>query len=352
MELRRLFTITFGVQLALASLAVVAACGGEGAPAVSEGASTTSAPTTTPSPTRPAASPAADAPTASPTASGPSATASQGLPAPRVFTDRIGYIGNFRYLFKIDLIKAEVTEVGGRRTVVLRSRVTNLGDADAYLPDVKVPVLRSADGAIIATSWDTGIIPGGATTPVEITARVNGSFSFEGVSLVVGNDASHQTILPLTESARVSTFTPVFGVGKGRTATGGSLTTVKVVDGILHDDFSDGAKERYLLELKIDVSYASAAAGNYDELTFTLTAPDGTSSAPTLSYVFYTTDVAVITSGATARLGLQFRVPSTYYGEFRLTANTRFVRLNPNAGASNPVVTFEVAQATATGPSR
>lgn len=276
-----------------------------------------------------------------------SATAGQNLPKAIAFTDRVGFIGNFRYLFKIELSKAEVVDVSGRRSLVISTRVTNLSNADHPITDVKAPSLVAADGSIIAAAWKiNSLIPGGGTAPVDVVASVTEAFKFESVSLVFGNNASHQTTLPLNESVKVTTFAPVLSVGKTKTAAGGSGTVVTIIDGILHDDFTDGAKRKYQLELQVNIYYthASNVAGNYEEVNFTLTAPDGTSSSPEKSYVFSSNDVDVIDTGKTSRLGLKFTIPSTYYGEYKLKATSRRASVYKDPGAVDPVLPFEVAQ--------
>ena len=263
------------------------------------------------------------------------------------FTNRVGYIGNSNSLFKIELSKAEVTEADGHRSAVISSRISNMSNTDYSLVDVKNPSLLAADGTIITARWKINSpIPGGGTTPVDIVASVTKTFKFEGMSLVFGNNASNQTILPLDESVKVTTFSPVLGVGKGKTAAGGSGTVVTITDGILHDDFTNGSKDKYQLELKVDVSYThpSNAGGSYEEAIFTLTAPDGTSSSSESSGVFSSNDSTVIDTGKTSRLGLKFMIPSTYYGEYKLTVNSRRVSVYKDPGAIHPVLTFEVAQ--------
>lgn len=327
----------FALVAAVVGVATFGGCGGEGEDPEPTVAATVAAATPTSVPTLTTAAPTA----------GSSATAAPNPPKTISFTNRVGYIGNANSLYKIELSRAEVTVVDGRRSLVISSKVSNLANADYLITNVKEPSLLAADGTIITTRWNINSpIPGGGTTPVDIVASVTETFKFEGVSLVFGNNASHQTILPLDESVKVTTFNPVLGVGKGKTAAGGSGTVVTITDGILHDDFKDGSKDKYQLELQVDVSYVhpSNVSGNAEIVSFTLTAPDGTSSSPERSYVFSSNDVAVIDTGKTSRLGLKFTVPNTYYGEYKLKVTSRRVSVSKDPGAVDPVLTFEIAQ--------
>lgn len=337
--------ISKSLSLALVALVVgiasLAGCSGEPEsvdPAIAEGVSTITS----------TAEPAAVSGTSAP-ANTSGSTNSAGLPKEIVFTDRVGFIGTFNALYKIELLKAEVIDAGGGRSAIVRTRVTNLANADSLLLSVKEPTLRAADGKLTTTRWDAGTIPGGGTTPVDITARVDNKFTFDGMSLIFGNVASQQTIIPLSETLRVTTFVPVVGVGMGRTATGSGVSA-KITNGILHDDFTEGSKNTYQLELAVEVSFRdSANTLRHLEATFTLTAPDGTSTVSDRGFVFFSNDSDVVESGKTARLGLKFRISSTYYGQYKLSVNDRRLRVENDPGA---VLTFEVARVVGGGSGR
>lgn len=325
-------------------LLVLASCGGDDSSgsSPSTGAQVTASSATTPS--TPATSVADTAPPAVPAET--TTTTAVPAPAPIEFTDRVGFVGRLNMtLFKIELTSAEVAvDDAGRWSLIIDALATNFSGGDeAFSPST--PRLLLADGSTVDARVESLVVPGGGTSRIEVTVpAIDAGLELSSLSLVFGNNASHQTVLPFDESVSVTTFVPITGVGAGATAAGGSGTVVTITDGIVWADFSDGAKDEFSLELAVDLAYRhpSDETGAYEDATFILTAPDGTSASWEAGYLFPTNDVAVVATGQTAHLDVRFPVAGPVSGEYRLEVKSRRVRVYKDPGAVDPVLVFVV----------
>ncbi len=266
------------------------------------------------------------------------------LPAPLTFGHRIGFVGGRSTLFKIVLSGAEVTVEGTVRTAVLHTKVTNFSIADQFISYVKTPSLLLPDGSLLPMNYRTStLVPGGGTTPLDLDARVSepSTFTFAGASLVFGNNASAQTIIPLDDSSAVSTFVPVVDTGKGVSADSGVGTNSRITGTILHADYEDGAKATLQLEVALDVSFSDTPKIQ-DIFSVTLTTPDGTSAAPATSVLFGKPPNSIVLAGRTVHGGLLFDIPAAYAGPYALTIHSDRVKDAAGSGAVDPVLKFRI----------
>jgi hypothetical protein len=266
------------------------------------------------------------------------------LPAPLEFSHRIGFIGGRSTLFKIVLSGAEVTVDGTVRTAVVHTKVTNFSIEDQFIGYVKTPSLLLPDGSLLPMKYKTStLVPGGGTTPLDLVAQLSepSTFTFAAASLVFGNNASAQTIIPLDNSAPVSTFAPIVDVGKGVSADSGVGTKARITGTILHADYEDGAKATLQLEVAMDVSFSDTAKIQ-DIFSTTLTTPDGTSVAPANSVLFGKAPNGIVLAGRTVHGGLLFDIPAAYAGTYALTIHSDRVKDAAGSGAANPILEFKI----------
>ena len=354
----------------VAGLAVLAGCGGNRGAATSTPASQViTSPTTqgsgdpvtisitrsveSPSPVAGATAVTASTPMTTPATSPLARTGPDGpgsvstaavLPAPLTFSHRIGFVGGRSTLFKIALSGAEVAVDGNLLTAVVHAKVTNFSIADQFISYVKTPSLLLPDGTLLPMNYRTStLIPGGGTTPLDLVARLSepSTFTFAGASLVFGNNASAQTIIPLDDSSAVSTFMPVVDTGKGVSADSGAGTKSRITGTILHADYDDGAKATLQLEVALDVSFSDTPKIQ-DIFSITLTTPDGTSAAPATSVLFGRPPNSIVLAGRTVHGGLLFDIPAAYAGSYALTIHSDRVKDAAGSGAVDPVLKFTI----------
>ena len=276
------------------------------------------------------------------------ATTVAALPPALTFTDRIGFTGREGGgVIGVEATKAEVVEADGKRTAVIHTRVTNFAAADTSLVLVRSPVLSLADGTSVPARFkDQPTVPGGGTTAVDIVAPVDESFTFTGVSLVFGNNASNQTIIPFDASAKITTFTPIVDVGKGTTIDSGAGTVATITGGVLHADYKDGSKGNLQLELEISVAYTDPVRADASDIeqTFTLTLPDGTTASSRFNAsIIFAHGNEIIDSGSTQNMTPLFEVTGTYAGQYTLSIGHQR-SLPPNPTGQKMTMTFNIAE--------
>ncbi|MET3807145.1 hypothetical protein ABIB25_004167 [Nakamurella sp. UYEF19] len=261
-----------------------------------------------------------------------------------MFRHRIGFVGGRSTLFQIALSGAEVTVDGTVRTAVVHTRWTNFSIEDQFVTYVKTPSLLLSDGSLVPMNYKTSTnVPGGGTTPVDLVARLSdpSTFTFAGASLVFGNNTSAQTIIPLEDSAPVSTFAPVVDIGKGVSSDSGAGTTARITGTVLHADYEDGAKATFQLDVALEVSFSDTPRIQ-DIFSVTLTTPDRTSAAPTTSVLFGRPPNSIVLAGRTVHGGLLFDIPPAYAGHYALTIHSDRVEDATGSAAADPVLEFTI----------
>jgi len=199
-------------------------------------------------------------------------------PSPLSFSKRTFWFGNSSTLFEIDLKKATVISDGSSNELHVTGTATNLEKADASF-DLS-GFLEAGGQRYDVSGAGTAAIPGGgAKGNIEFTSALSSaSFPLKDAVLTFGNQASNQSIVPFDEAKPVTSFKPITGVAVGQVSDNGAGTSWKVTQTVLHQDYTDGNKDKYQLELYYDFNWQHASPGGHGGYArVALTAPDGTS---------------------------------------------------------------------------
>ncbi len=197
--------------------------------------------------------------------------------------DKTGWWGGFA------VTVGEVTAApgfGDATDVEIAITYENLGTEPVYAP---VPTVE-IDGSVVESFLDnTPEVPGGGRTeatlgvavPAGDDAAAGPDGAIDAVTLVFGDAADNQTLIPLAAGSDVDSSEPTDLAVAGTLGQGEIV--VDVVAGSLAPSYESGEKGTSLLTLRIKVSCAPGCSPygyNVDRSQFSLTAPDGTSATP------------------------------------------------------------------------
>jgi len=204
-------------------------------------------------------------------------------PAPAPVTREIGKTG-WHDGFAMTVVDATAEQgFGDGVDVTINLSYQNLGTEDGTPPDADIEIGGENQEGL----FDTPGIPGGGKAKGSVVFTVvpdkpNETQTFDQaidkVSLVYGDAADNQTVIPLAASADVVSVQPKVLAAAGTMSQG--QINIDVVSGSLIPSYESGEKGKTLLNFRVKLTCAAgcqAQGYNTGVAEFSVTGPDGTS---------------------------------------------------------------------------